>query len=447
MHGRTFSLVWCVAFALIVVSGCTDQGPVRTSRVDALELASPGGKDEFQFVIFGDRTGGPVEGIEVLKEAVRGTNLLDPDFVMTVGDLVQGYNETPEWLVQMREFRGVMGGLEMPWYPVAGNHDIYWRGKGDPPAGHHETDYEKHFGPLWYWFPHKNAAFIVLYSDEGDPETNAKGSGPGRNRVGTAQLEWLGNTLKQTADEAHVFVFLHHPRWLGHVYQGTNWDDVHDLLSRAGNVRAVFAGHVHRQRYDGVRDGIAYHTLATTGGHLVLEKPSPGSGWLHHMNVVTVRKSGIEVATIPVGGVIDPKSMTPAHLADIKLATSPRLALLSAPIRMHADGSATGEVRYRIMNFASRALTVSLSAQGNGWQTSTDRIELEPEVFRELGIRIRRPAGAAENVAEHGSRCGISGGSPRSIAEHGSRCGISGGSPNLDRPGLCSPPIINRNSW
>ena len=50
------------------------------------------------------------------------------------------------------------------------------------------------------------------------------------------------------------------------------------------------------------------------------------------------------------------------------------------------------------MNFASRALTVSLSAQGNGWQTSTDRIELEPEVFRELGIRIRRPAGAAENV-------------------------------------------------
>ena len=125
--------------------------------------------------------GGPVEGIEVLKDAVRETNLLDPDLVMTVGDLIQGYNDTPEWLTQMREFRGVMSGLQMPWYPVAGNHDIYWRGEGAAPQGHHEANYERHFGPLWYWFAHKNSAFIVLFSDEGDPETNKKGSGPELN--------------------------------------------------------------------------------------------------------------------------------------------------------------------------------------------------------------------------------------------------------------------------
>ncbi len=398
MHQNALLFVCCVAFALNSIPVGAEQKPVRTNRVEALELTSPEEKDAFQFVIFGDRTGGPVEGIEVLREAVRGTNMLDPDFVMTVGDLVQGYNETPEWLVQMREFRGVMNRLKMPWYPVAGNHDVYWRGEGTPPAGHHEADYEKHFGPLWYWFTHKKSAVIVLYSDEGDPETNKKGVGSGLNLVRTAQLDWLRDTLIQTAGLENVFVFLHHPRWVGHVYADTNWDQVHELLSRAGNVRAVFAGHFHRQRYDGVRDGIAYYTLATTGGLLPLDTPSAGSGWLHHMNVVTVRQSGIEVATIPVGGVIDPKLMTPEHLADIDLAIHPKLDLLSGLIRLNADGSATGEVRYRIMNLASRALTVSLSARGSGWQSSTDRIELEPDVFRELGIHLRRRAGPAGNV-------------------------------------------------
>ena len=78
MLGRTWPLVCCVAIAAIVVSGCADRDTVRTNRVNTLELASPAEKDEFQFIIFGDRTGGPVEGIDVLREAVRGTNLLDP---------------------------------------------------------------------------------------------------------------------------------------------------------------------------------------------------------------------------------------------------------------------------------------------------------------------------------------------------------------------------------
>jgi hypothetical protein len=401
MRGASRALVCGVALALIVAAGCADRSRVQTSRVEARALATPEETAEFQFVIFGDRTGGPAEGIKVLEEAVRGTNLLDPDFVMTVGDLIQGYNATPEWMEQMQEFRRVMGGLEMPWYPVAGNHDIYWRGEGEPPPGHHESNYEKHFGPLWYWFPHKNAAFIVLYSDEGNPETNEKGWKPGQNRMGEAQLDWLRDTLRQTADMDHVFVFLHHPKWHTEAYAGTNWDDAHGLLSRAGNVRAVFAGHIHRQRYDGVRDGIAYHTLATTGGYLDIEKPAPGSGWLHHMNVVTVRKSGIEMATIPVGEVIDPKTMTPEFLADVDLARRLRMARLSPPIRVNADGSAHGELRYRLVNIAKRAISATLSLRGDGWLSTRDRVELEPGAAQEVALHVeRRPERAGNAVPD-----------------------------------------------
>lgn len=121
-----------------------------TTRGPSRILALPEEKeDAFQFVIVGDRTGRPPEGIRVLEQAVRDTNLLDPDLVMTVGDLVNGFNRSEQWLDQMREFRGVMEELNCSWYSVAGNHDVYWDPE-DPvkPPGQHEPRYEEHFGPL-----------------------------------------------------------------------------------------------------------------------------------------------------------------------------------------------------------------------------------------------------------------------------------------------------------
>jgi hypothetical protein len=147
---------------------------LQTSREEGSRLLKlPKEEDAFGFVVFGDRTGGPVEGIEVLKQAVADTNLLDPDLVLTVGDLVNGYNGHDAWHAQAAEYKAAMERLRMPWFPVAGNHDIYWRGPGRP-EGEHERDYETVFGPLWYAFRHKQCWFVVLYSDEGNPQTGVK---------------------------------------------------------------------------------------------------------------------------------------------------------------------------------------------------------------------------------------------------------------------------------
>ena len=215
-----------------------ESNDIHTSRESAQVMPSvPVEEDMFTFVVFGDRTGGPAEGISVLAQAVQDTNLIEPDLVMTVGDLIQGYNTREAWVLQAAQFRSVMDELICPWFPVAGNHDVYWRGEGRPPE-EHEGDYEAWFGPLWYAFDHKDCRFIVLYTDEGNPETGVRSFGdPDSQRMSDAQKSWLRQTLHESKDMNHVFVFCHHPRWRGGQY-GDDWENVHQMFVDAGNVLA-----------------------------------------------------------------------------------------------------------------------------------------------------------------------------------------------------------------
>ncbi|MCA8986546.1 MAG: metallophosphoesterase [Planctomycetaceae bacterium] len=293
-----------------------------TTRSSEVALPLPTEEDSFVFAVFGDRTGGPVEGINVLADAVRDVNLIEPDLVMTVGDLINGYNQTDKWLEQMREFKFVMKELRCPWFPVAGNHDVYWRPLIDPqmPRAQHDQHYEMHFGPLWYSFQHKNCNFIVLYSDEGDPETGEKNfSNPNAQKVSEEQYTFLKEALKRGEKSAHQFLFLHHPRWLEGGY-GTDWTTrVHPLLKESGNVTAVFAGHIHYMRSD-PKDGIEYVALATVGGN----QPGtfPKAGYLHQYHLVTVRPKQVAMVSFPVGEAMNVREIT-KHLQD-------QLALLAS---------------------------------------------------------------------------------------------------------------------
>src|SRR5688572_13683132 len=127
MHHRYQWRATFVLFAALMSLGLAGQPHVHTSRTSQQVLPLPKGDDVFHFVVFGDRTGGPAEGIKVLAQAVEDANLLDPDLVMTVGDLVNGYNQTDPWMKQMEELQATMGKLKKQWFPVAGNDDVYWR--------------------------------------------------------------------------------------------------------------------------------------------------------------------------------------------------------------------------------------------------------------------------------------------------------------------------------
>lgn len=396
---RSFILSIVLAAGVTVPAVAQDGGGrVRflTNR-DGRVLPLTDEEDGFVFAVLGDRTGGPAEGIEVLRQAVGEVNLFEPDLVMTVGDLVQGYNTREPWLRQMKEFRSVMDGLAMPWFPVAGNHDVYWRGEGKP-VNEHESDYETYFGPLWYAFRHKNAWFIALYSDEGNPETGEKSiNDPEAQHMSPEQFAWIESILERASGADHVFAFLHHPRWTGGAY-GTDWDRVHRLLVDAGNVTAVFAGHIHRMRYD-AKDGIEYITLATTGG--AQSHVAERAGYLHHFDIVTVRPDHIAIATVPVGAVFDPRAVT----ADVSAAAG-QLARMqptwTGRLEVARNGGVSGEATIVIENPTDRPLDVEVipTTDDTRWQLQPDHAHLHvlPNASASLAIAARRGAGAIDDA-------------------------------------------------
>ncbi len=391
-------LVFSLLFLILSISIQPASGhekKIQTNRTSKKVLPLPKEEDVFHFVIYGDRTGGPAEGIKVLEQAVKDTNLLDPDLVMTVGDLIQGYNQHDEWMKQMKEFQSTMKGLKMPWFPVAGNHDIYWRGPNKP-EGEHEKSYEIYFGPLWYWFEHKGVGFLILYTDEGNLKTGQKAFGrEGNDNFSDEQLKWLDGALKKLSKLDQVFVFMHHPRWIKNRYSKNNWDVVHKKLVEAKNVKAVFAGHIHRLHFDGKKNGIEYYALATTGGHVLGNYPE--MGFVHHLNVVTVRKEKFSVSTIPVGQVFDPKKFTPEYLAEVDKVRHISPRLVSQPLKMSLEGSVAGIVSLEIKNPTPIKVEASLEVEDStkDWVIFPDHthVTVKPNSVQEVQFAVARDAG------------------------------------------------------
>jgi len=121
--------------------------------------------DSFQFVIIGDRTGGAnVQG--TFKIAMGQLNLLQPEFVINVGDLIEGYSDDKAELnAEWDESDGMLKTLEMPFFRTAGNHDIanktaqqVWR--------------DRH-GATYYYFVYKDTLFMVLDSEDPPREAPA----------------------------------------------------------------------------------------------------------------------------------------------------------------------------------------------------------------------------------------------------------------------------------
>ena len=93
-------------------------------RIPVTERPFNDDTSKLQFAIVSDLWGGYREG--VFEDAVRKLELLQPQFVMSVGDLIEGktYDSTVinnEW----KQFNAMASSLSLPFFYVPGNHDVF----------------------------------------------------------------------------------------------------------------------------------------------------------------------------------------------------------------------------------------------------------------------------------------------------------------------------------
>lgn len=315
--------------------------PAGKKPYTSLEVNNDPGN--FQFAIVTDRTGGHRPG--VFKEGVDKLNLLQPEFVMSVGDLIEGYTTDQEELLrQWEEFDGMVNDLEMPFFYVPGNHDIT-----NPVMA---ELWEDRLGPSYYHFVYQDVLFLCLNSED-------QARGAGRGTISDAQFEYIKKTLAEVQDVKWTLVFLHQPLWVQKA-ETLRWPEVEQLLS--DRPHTVFAGHRHNyEKFE--RNNNKYFMLATTGGGSSLRGPQFGE--FDHVVWVTMTDQGPIIANLLLEGIWDENVATEASKKFIKEVIKSQVIQVSPLFKDGYDFSDM-EAELQIRNDQDMPLEVRFS-EGFSW--------------------------------------------------------------------------------
>ena len=283
---------------------------------------------QFQFVVVTDRTGGHRDG--VFEKGVERINLLQPEFVMSVGDMIEGYTtDTTEINRQWDEFTGFVNKLQMPYFYVPGNHDIT-----NPVM---ERIWKERFGPTHYSFVYKDVLFMALNSED-------QTRGAGRGSISAPQLEWIQKTLETHRDAKWTFLFMHQPLWVQET-DPVNWFDVEKLL--ANRKHTVFVGHRHHyERFE--RNNSQYYMLATMGGGSPLRGPQLGE--FDHFVWVTMTDRGPILANLHLDGVFDHDVFNEELTAFTEKVWASEIIRIEEPLYINNGSFRQDSVRFRITN-------------------------------------------------------------------------------------------------
>jgi predicted phosphodiesterase len=253
----------------------------------------PQAEDEFRFVIVGDRTGGAQWGI--MPQVFREINLLDPDFVISVGDIIDGGGDEETVNGIWDEFDTTeLPVLKVPFVYMPGNHDIY------SPAS--KRVYERRYGPRFKSFNYRGLHFICLNTQEAagnrdNDRNDDRFRGPGGSRsLGDEQLAWLKDDIERNRNARRILIFMHQPTW-------SLLDPVYPLLE--GLKVNVFAGHYHKYSYS-ERNGIPHIICSATAAYIP-EEGKEAYGRFRSYLMATVRDDDLKLALIKLGGVYSPK--------------------------------------------------------------------------------------------------------------------------------------------
>lgn len=293
--------------------------PTWTSR------AFKNNPDNFQFVIIGDRTGG-ANPESTFTLAMEKINLLQPEFVINVGDLIEGYPEDKADLNAMwDEADEMVDKLEMPFFPTVGNHDV-----STPET---QEVYLERKGATYYHFVYKDVLFMVLDSEDGsrpappegmteqlkeynklkveDPEKasellelfmkdDAVMAALGKPvEFPEKQMDWIQRTLENNQNVRWTLFFMHEPCWEN---PSESFEKIQSMV--ADRSYTMIAGHLHYYDYDLI-DGHEYITMGPAGASFHHDGP----GNVDHIMWVSMTENGPQIGNIALKGIFDRKGL------------------------------------------------------------------------------------------------------------------------------------------
>ena len=341
MHIHLSVTIFKVFFlvGIILQSGCSTTQSVSSTNVFDYDQANLHGAKpwtsedfrnnpaNFQFAIIGDRTGG-ANVQDTFGLAMDQLNLLQPEFVINVGDIIEGYAEDKNELIAMwEETEALTGKLQMPFFFTRGNHDVSF------PGG--KEEWLERYGPSYYHFVYKDVLFLVLDSEDSprpEPPPEIKEAtkvykrlqveDPAAARKMLAefmsseaivaalgqpvefpekQKAWITKTLSENADVRWTFLFMHEPCWEN---PSESFKAIEVMLK--DRPYTFFAGHLHYYDYDNI-NGREYITIGPAGASWHHDGP----GNVDHMTWITMTEDGPQIANIELKGLFDRKGLDP----------------------------------------------------------------------------------------------------------------------------------------
>lgn len=250
---------WVIALALMLLLLCGSAQPTVRAAGDPGASAP----EEFFFVVIADTQLGwaardanfEIEELNFAR-AIEAINRLNPPFAFICGDLVNKPGDPAQTAAFQRLMKGFSG--EFPVYLASGNHDVT-----GAPTPETLAAYRKVFGPDRFTFEHGNSRFLVLNS-------TILAQGKHVPDEVAEQWAWTRAELEKAKNDGvqNIFVVQHHPWFLESADEPARIMSLRPEvrgpyleLFREYGVRAVFAGHAHRNCL--ARDGSM--EMITTG--------------------------------------------------------------------------------------------------------------------------------------------------------------------------------------
>lgn len=335
----------------LIGTGIRRNPALKNLLITLLLLASSRVYPAYTMIILGDRTG--TADHETFTRILQEVRIWQPELLINVGDLVEGYTKSAAVLEQQWDtIIRLLRATEVPYRLTPGNHDVY-----DSTS---ENIFLRRFGRTYYSFDFQNSHFTIIDNSRWDSA----------EALPATQLSWLQQDLAAAQNARWRFVFMHRSFWMSALRRNRP-DKLHQLF-QTYRVNYVFSGHDHFYCQH-IRDGITYTQLGPSGSRYK-QYDQEERGALQGYLLVRVSDDAVRLTVLKPGGVLAANSVT--WQEHQQLDSIDAQALTIQTLLLSEEQALADSIRLTVRNITREPLVSRCI-----WQLADTNWRIEPETI------------------------------------------------------------------